>query len=145
MTLNARLLVLAMAAQVLLTIAILLLMGRERVPRVMSGEIKMADIAVERTAYPLKARLLSNSFDNQFQLPVLFYVAVLLALLTATTSWVELVFAWLFVALRYAHAIIHVTTNYLYHRFAVYTAGLAVLALLWLWLVLRLVVLAPSV
>lgn len=145
MTLNAKLLVLAIAAQVLLTMAILVLMGRERVPRVMSGEIRMADIAVERTAYPLKARLLSNSFDNQFQLPVLFYVAALLALFSTAVSWVEIVLAWLFVALRYAHAIIHVTSNYLYHRFALYTAGLAVLALLWLWLVLRFVVLAPSV
>ncbi|HEY0034076.1 MAG TPA: MAPEG family protein [Devosia sp.] len=145
MTLTAKLLILAIAAQVLLTIAILVLMGRERVPRVMSGEIKIADIAVERSAYPLKARLLSNSFDNQFQLPVLFYVAAVLALFATATSWVEVILAWIFVALRYGHAFIHVTSNYLYHRFAVYSAGLAVLALLWLWLVVRLVVLAPSV
>ncbi len=145
MTLAAKLLILAVAAQVFLTIAILVLMGRERVPRVMSGEIPMADIAVERTAYPLKARLLSNNFDNQFQLPVLFYVAALLALFGTATGWVEVSLAWLFVALRYAHAFIHVTSNHLYHRFAAYSAGLAVLALLWLWLVLRLVVLAPSV
>ena len=71
MPLIARLLILAIAAQVLLSIVILLLMGRERVPRVMSGEIAVKDIAVERTAYPLRARILSNSFDNQFQLPVL--------------------------------------------------------------------------
>ena len=145
MTLTAKLLVLAIAAQVLLTMAILVMMGRERVPRIRSGEIKVADIAVERTAYPLKARLLSNSFDNQFQLPVLFYVAALLTLFAAATGWVEVVLAWVFVALRYGHAFIHVTSNHVYHRFMVYTAGLAVLALLWLWLVLRLVVLAPSV
>lgn len=143
MTPDAKLLILALAAQVLLTIAILVLMGRERVPRVLSGEINPADVAVERTAYPLKARLLSNNFDNQFQLPVLFYVAVLLALSVAP-SWVDVVFAWLFIALRYAHAIIHVTTNRLHRRFAAYTAGLAVLSLFWLWLVLRLVILAPS-
>ncbi len=144
-TLNAKLLVLAIAAQVLLTLIILVLMGRERVPRVRSGEIPAADIAVERTAYPLYARLLSNSFDNQFQLPVLFYLAAILTLVFTSTSWIELVLAWLFVALRYAHAFVHVTTNRVYRRFALYTAGLAVLALLWLWLVLRLLVLTPSV
>jgi len=143
--LTAKLLILAIAAQVLLTIVILLLMGRERVPRVMSGEIAIKDIAVDRTAYPLRARILSNSFDNQFQLPVLFYVAALLALFASAPGWVEVVLAWLFVALRYAHAFIHLTSNDVRQRFAAYTAGLAVLGLLWLWLVLRLVILAPSI
>lgn len=145
MTLVDKLLILAMAAQVLLTIAILVWMGLERVPRVMRGEIAVADIAVERSAYPLRARLLSNSFDNQFQLPVLFHVAALLALWSGSTGWVELILAWLFVALRYLHASVHVTTNRVTRRFAVYTAGLVVLGLLWLWLVLRLVLLAPSI
>ena len=145
MTLTAKLLLLAIAAQVLLTLAILILMGRERVPRVMSGEIPMADIAVSRDAYPLKARLLSNNFDNQFQLPILFYVAALIGLFAAATGWVDVLLAWAFVATRYVHAAIHVTSNRLHRRFAAYCAGLAVLAIFWLWLVLRLVVLAPSI
>ena len=138
MPLVAKLVILTMAAQAFLTMAILVLMGRERVPRVMSGEIPMADIAVDRTAYPLKARLLSNSFDNQFQLPVLFYVVALLALMLGGVTWLETVAAGLFVALRYAHAYVHVTTNRVHRRFAIYTAGLAVLAILWLMVLLRL-------
>ena len=145
MPFTAKLLILAISAQVLLTLVILVLMGRERVPRVISGEIPMADVAVERSAYPLRARLLSNNFDNQFQLPVLFYVAALLVLWTGSVGWLELLLAWLFVGLRYVHAAIHVTSNAMLHRFAVYTAGLAVLAALWLLLVLRLVILAPSI
>ena len=145
MPLTTKLLILALGAQVLLTIIVLILMGRERIPRVMSGEVDIKDIAVERSAYPLKARLLSNCFDNQFQLPVLFYVAVLLTLWAGTVSWLELLLAWAFVALRYAHAAIHITTNRLEHRFATYTAGLAVLCALWLWLVLRLVFLVPGI
>lgn len=144
MPLPAKLMILAMAAQALLTMAILVLMGRERVPRVMSGEIAMAAIAVDRTAYPLRARLLSNSFDNQFQLPVLFYVAALLALMLGGVTWLEAAAAGLFVALRYAHAIIHVTTNHLLQRFAIYTAGLAVLAILWLMVLFRVLVASPG-
>jgi len=132
-----KLLVLAMAAQVFLTLAILVLMGRERVPRVMRGEIKMADIAVDRSAYPLKARLLSNSFDNQFQLPVLFFVAALVVLNFAMVGWVDVILAWLFVGLRIVHAAIHTTDNNLLRRFSAYTAGLVVLAVFWLWLVVR--------
>ncbi|GLQ10084.1 hypothetical protein GCM10007913_20160 [Devosia yakushimensis] len=145
MPLTEKLLILAMAAQVLLTLLVLILMGRERVPRVMSGEIAMADIAVDRAAYPLKARLLSNNFDNQFQLPVLFYAAVLLALWAGSVGWLELLLAWAFVILRYAHAAIHITTNRVEQRFVAYTAGLAVLGALWLWLILRLVVLVPGI
>lgn len=139
MPLVEKLLTLAMAAQVLLAFALVLWLGRERVPRVMSGEIAMADIAVERTAYPLKARLLSNSFDNQFQLPVLFLVGALLALHLGAVGWGDAILAWAFVLLRYLHAGIHVTTNNVEHRFAAYSGGLAVLALFWLWLVIRIV------
>lgn len=138
MPLVAKLLILAIAAQVLLTLAILILMGVERLPRIISGEIPLKDIAVDRDAYPLKARLLSNNFDNQFQLPILFYVAALLALWSGGTNWLEVGLAWAFVALRYVHAAIHVTTNNVERRFAVYAIGLAVLALLWLLLLLRL-------
>ena len=145
MPLTDKLLILAIVLQVLLTLGILVWMSVERVPRVMRGEIAIKDIAVDRAAYPLKARLLSNNFDNQFQLPVLFYVAGLLALWSGGAGWVEVILAWLFVALRYIHAAIHVTTNRVHRRFTVYSAGLVVLALMWLWLVLRLVILAPSI
>ena len=139
MTFIDKLLILAAAAQVALTLGILVWLSLERVPRVARGEIAAGDIAVDRDAYPLQARLLSNSFDNQFQLPVLFYVAVLLALWNGGAGWVEAVLAWLFVALRYVHAAIHVTVNRVDQRFAVFAAGLVVLALLWVWLVLRLI------
>jgi len=137
MPLNAKLLVLAITAQVLLTLVILVLMGRERVPRVLSGEIKVADIAVEKTAYPLRARLLSNNFDNQFQLPVLFYIGALLALWAGVPNLIEVALAAVFVASRYVHAAIHVTTNHVQQRFAAYGLGLAVLAIFWLVLVFR--------
>lgn len=138
MTFADKLLIVAMALQALLAVILVVMMGRERVPRVMSGEIAMADIAVERTAYPLKARLLSNSFDNQFQLPVLFYAVALLALIQGGASWLEVAAAMVFVALRYGHAFIHVTRNDVMRRFVVYSAGLAVLCLLWLLVLLRL-------
>jgi hypothetical protein len=142
--LTEKLLILAIAAQVFLTLTVLVLMGRERVPRVLRGEIAMADIAVDRSAYPLRARLLSNSFDNQFQLPVLFYSAGLLFIYFGAVGWVEVALGWIFVASRIIHAVIHVTTNDVPTRFAAYSAGLAVLALFWLWLLVRLLLL-PSI
>jgi hypothetical protein len=141
--LTEKLVVLAMAFQAFLAIGLVFWLGFERVPRVMSGEIRVADIAIDRTAYPLKARLLSNSFDNQFQLPVLMFVGALLLLLLGMAEWVDVVLVWLFVGLRFVHAAIHVTSNRVHRRFIVYTAGLAVLTLFWLWLILR-ILLLPS-
>ncbi len=145
MALTYKLLVLAMAAQVLLTLVILVRLGMERVPRVARGEVDAARIAVDRSGWHLKAQLLSNSYDSQFQLPVLFFVAVLVTLQTGASGWLEAGLACLFVASRYAHAYIHTTSNVLYPRFFVFCAGLAILAIFWLWLVLRLFLLVPSV
>ncbi len=144
MPLLDKLLILAMAIQAFLAIALVFWLGFERVPRIARGEIRIADIAVDRTAYPLKAKLLSNSFDNQFQLPVLFFVGALVLLQLGLVGWADVLLAWLFVALRLTHALIHVTTNRVPRRFVVYTAGLAVLTLFWLWLALR-ILLAPGI
>ena len=143
MPLSDKLLILAIAVQAFLAIGLVTWLGFERVPRVSRGEIRMADIAIDRSAYPLKARLLSNSFDNQFQLPVLFFVGALILLFIGSVGWVDVALAWLFVALRIGHAAIHVTTNRVPRRFITFTAGLAVLALFWLWLILR-ILLLPS-
>lgn len=137
LTFNDQMLIGAVFALVALTFGLLIWMGRERVPRVMRGEVAVGDIALDRTAYPQKARQLSNSFDNQFQLPVLFYLAVLLGLVVGGTSWLDVVLAWAFVILRIAHAAIHVTSNHVYRRFLAYVAGFGVLAALWIGLGVR--------
>jgi len=53
---------------------------------------------------------ISNAFDNQFQLPVLFYVGCSSPILFGATM-LEVLIAFAFVGLRYAHAIIHITEN----------------------------------
>jgi hypothetical protein len=127
MTPVEKLLILAMATQAILAMLILVMMGRIRVPLVMSGAISPKDAALSRAQYPERA-----------QLPVLFYVACLLALWSGGATVFEAALALAFVALRYGHAYIHVALNKVHYRFAVYTTGLAVLAILWLMVLLRL-------
>jgi hypothetical protein len=145
MTLLAKLLILAIAAQVLMTIAVLFLMGRERVPRIMRGEIDIKDVAVDKANYPLQAKLYSNNFDNQFQLPVLFYLASVLALWAAVVDWLLVGLAWAFVVSRLVHLRIHVTTNRVHRRFLAYITGLVILVGLWVWLLVNLLFLTPSI
>lgn len=141
---NALWLIGAMLLQGGLALGLLWYLGTIRIPMVTRGEVRMGDIALDRSGWPEQAQKVSNAFDNQFQLPVLFYVACFLAIaLTATLLEVLLAFA--FVVTRYVHAVIHVTTNNVPHRFAAYTAGLVVLCLFWVDLLVRLLLVATGV
>lgn len=130
-------LIAAVLAQGALALGLLWYLGTIRIPMITRGEVRIGDIALERTGWPRRERQASNAFDNQFQLPVLFYVGAGLALYFDPTLF-ELVLAWLFVLTRYVHAFVHVTDNHVIRRFAAYFAGLALLCLLWLDLVVRL-------
>lgn len=141
MTGNALWLIFAMLAQGALALALLWHLGFIRVPLVLGGKVRMKDIALSRDPWPERERQVSNAFDNQFQLPVLFYVAGFVAIAFGATLF-EVVLAGLFVLSRYAHAFIHITSNNVVRRFQAYTTGLVLLCLLWLDLLVRLLLLA---
>ena len=74
----------------------------------------------------------ADNFKNLFEVPVLFYALVGVALAAShTPSWL-VAGAWLFVALRAAHSYIHCTYNKVMHRFPVFLAGFMLVVGLWL-------------
>jgi len=138
---NAPWLIIAMLLQGALALGLLAYLGSIRIPMVMRGEVRIRDIALDRGGWPERERKVSNAFDNQFQLPVLFYVACLLALSFGPTL-PELLLAFAFVATRCVHAFIHVTSNDVGRRFTAYAAGFAVLCLFLAELLVRTLVVA---
>jgi len=118
--------------EVALTFALMFWLGVERVAVVRRKEIHIRDIALGQPNWPKRATQIGNAFDNQFQLPLLFYVLVILAIFTGRASLIFVVLAWLFVGVRIVHAVIHVTHNNVPQRFWVFAAGAIVLALMWL-------------
>ena len=118
-------------AQVALTFVILLWLGRLRVPAVRSGAVQTRDIALGQPNWPTDALQAGNAFRSQFELPVLFYLVSLLSLFTARSSFTLVVLAWLFVATRLLHALVHVTTNNVPRRFFAFAAGAGILMLMW--------------
>ena len=62
---------------------------------------------------------------------VLFYLAVIVAFLTAQGGIVVMTLAWAYVILRCTHSLIHCTYNKVMHRFYAFLASVIVLALLW--------------
>ena len=104
------------------------------------GQMKRERIHPQKVATSAQASALltdsraADNFSNLFELPVLFYVALVVAAQIGMVDGVSLALSWAFVALRVAHSWIHVTYNKVMHRFAVYVAGGMVLWLLWAYL-----------
>ena len=73
----------------------------------------------------------ADNFRNLFELPVLFYLALVVAFSSGQVDVATLSLAWTFVALRVAHSAIQCTYNKVMHRFAVYVAGGLALWSLW--------------
>lgn len=105
-------------------------MKRRRIhPQALSSAAKVAERLEDSRA--------SDNFRNLFELPVLFYLAIVVAILGGLATPVSLGLAWAFVGLRVVHSTIHCTYNKVMHRFVAYVAGGVVLALLWLYLALH--------
>jgi hypothetical protein len=73
----------------------------------------------------------ADNFNNQFELPVLFYVALLVAHATGQGTALFVQLAWAFVALRLLHATVQWTYNRVMHRFSLYALGALVLWAMW--------------
>jgi hypothetical protein len=118
--------------QVGLTFFFLFWMARERLSAVKGGEVKVRDIALRQPAWPERATQVANTFHNQLELPILFYVLVALALITRKADFLFVVMSWMFVATRLFHAYIYATTNRLQHRFRVFAIGALILLVMWI-------------
>ena len=118
--------------QVALTFVLLVWMATTRVSLLRRGEVHPRDIALGQPAWPTAALQVSNAFRNQCELPMLFYVAVIIALFTRNTSFLFVILCWIFVLARIAHAVIHVTSNRISLRGPVFGIGMLTLIIMWI-------------
>jgi hypothetical protein len=100
----------------------------------------MRDIALGQSAWPPKAQQVSNNYTSQFQVPLLFYVIVILAWITKQADLIFLVMAWIFVISRLAHAYIHTSSNHVPTRFNAFAVGAIVLLLMWIIFAIRILI-----
>jgi hypothetical protein len=126
-----------MLAQVLLVYIVYAVLSARRRNAVRSGEARINQFKT-RSTEPESSVTAANNVINQFELPVLFYAACLSLYVTSGVSYVALVLAWLFVALRYVHAWFHLTANRVKYRSRAFISGALLLALLWIWFALHL-------
>ena len=123
--------------QIALTFILMFATAGSRVGALRRREVKVRDIALGQSAWPARATQIGRSFQNQFELPLLFYLAVVLALITGVGAAPFSALAWTFVASRYVHALIHTTSNVVTHRFYAFVFGSMVLVAMWGLLAVR--------
>jgi hypothetical protein len=74
---------------------------------------------------------ISDNFENQFEVPILFYLVLVLLMISGKNDSGIVTASWIFVGTRVAHALVHCTFNSVYVRFATFFAGCVTLA--WMW------------
>ncbi|MEE4236411.1 MAG: MAPEG family protein, partial [Anderseniella sp.] len=74
---------------------------------------------------------------SQFELPVLFFAAIAIALATGITATSFTVLCWLFVAARVVHAVVHCGPNVLAPRFISFLVSVVAVSGLWLIITTR--------
>lgn len=120
-----------MLAHVALIYGIYVLLSRQRVKAVSSGSARSSQFR-ENLNEPTESLFVHNSLRNQFELPMLFYPLCIVLYVTDGVTLLTVILAWLFVALRYIHAFIHMTTNRIRYRRPIFAIGWLVLGILWL-------------
>ena len=115
-------------------------MGQARFQAARTGKVKVKDIAADSSRWPDDVKKIANNYQNQFEVPVLFYALLPLLLVTGLADWIAVVLAWVFVASRIAHSLIHIGRNIVINRFRAFLLGFTVVLLMWAWFGLRLYV-----
>ena len=123
--------------EVALTFVLLFWMARLNVAAVRGGTVRPQDIALREPNWPARNRRIQNAYHNQLELPTLFYILTILAIITRHADLLFVLLAWVFVVLRCLQAFVHVTNNYVPRRGALFGVGAAVLAAMWLIFIVR--------
>ena len=119
-------LMLPMLAQALMICALAFTMGGSRFVSARSGKVDLREVR-KTGKWPGKLGVLSDSYDNQFQMPQLFYVACIALTLLGAVTPLSLKLAWAFVGLRLIHMVWHNTKNVIIVRFLIFVASGVVL------------------
>ena len=128
---STQMILLPLFVEVILTFAVWSCMAVLRTRDFSSGAARAENVALREPNWPPRTMQFANSFSNQFEMPILFYVLTILEYVTHLAGIVFVVLAWIFVIFRVLHAYVHVTSNIVRLRGALY--GIAAFVLIAMW------------
>jgi hypothetical protein len=101
------------------------------------GQTVPRDSVTGKANWTGRAAQYGDCFNNSFQVPVLFYILIALALPLRHADLVIVLLSWVFVVTRFAHAGIFVSSNNIRQRGLAWFSGVLVLLAMWLYFALK--------
>jgi hypothetical protein len=114
------------------TLLVLLLVPYKRLRAGLHGKATIADFQYGESArVPGDVMIPNRNFMNLIEVPVLFYVVCLMLFVTRHSSSMAVITAWVYVACRVLHSLVHLSYNNVIHRLIVFAVSNVVLLLIW--------------
>ena len=125
---------LPLLTMVFLTFAVWVYLYALRIPEMKRRRIDPDELRDRSAAHQLlpDSASASNNLKNLFEVPVLFYLAAMVAMLLMIQDVLLIGLAWGFVILRIVHSAVHCTYNRVMHRFIAYLISCLFLLLMWI-------------
>ena len=126
----------AMFVLVILTMVIMVLTARVRIESVQSGTVPQSYYSLmEGHDIPDFVAKTTRNFNNLFEVPTLFYAGGAVYLALDQAGQLPITSAWIFVAARVIHSIIHLSYNNVLHRLVIFAIGNLSVLVMWLGIV----------
>jgi len=120
------------------TAIVVFLTGFVRIRAVRQGRAPRGAFRLgEAPGVPADVTVVNRNLMNLLEMPVLFYVVCIAFYVTRHVDHGLVTLAWLFVALRVLHSLIHLTTNRGLHRLTAFALSNVVLLTMWIRFVRR--------
>lgn len=129
-----------MIALAALTLIVLSCLPYRRFRAAFARKVTAEDFRYGESAnVPGEVSIPNRNLMNLLETPVLFYVVCLAFCVTHSTDRMALCLAWIYVASRALHSLIHLTYNKVHHRLLAFAFGVLVLIALWVRLFFALI------
>jgi hypothetical protein len=114
------------------TLIVLLQIPLRRFRAALKGEVGPGDFRYGESArVPPHVTLANRNYMNLLELPALFYAGCVVAYVTQHVDHVLVLLAWVYVALRVAHSLVHLSYNDVMHRLTLFALSNFVLLAFW--------------
>lgn len=123
-----------MFAMVILTFLVAFYMLGLRIMAVRQRKVSLGYFRLNTGASEPPAPVLAATrhYSNLFELPLLFYITCLLAMVIGFQSALLVTCAWVFVISRVVHTVIHLSYNNVLHRLIAFLVGTACILIMWI-------------
>ena len=122
-------------AMFMLTFSVIAYTGASRLAAIRRGDVSIRYYRrYNEGEQTPRLQVIGRHLQNHFEVPPLFYVAILFLYVTGSVTPAAIALAWLYFASRCVHSFIHLGSNNVTHRFIAFAGSGLILTSLWILL-----------